>query len=773
VTQQQAAASTGARESIEERFGRLMRAFEEGEVVPFLGAGISKSAKWGAARPLGVDPHGSSMLVKLFLQVLRDSWLEGERQVVDRAWWEFVRADLGLFPPGRGFPADFWSSPFDPPAVPRRRSREEAAVLEAVEARTDTSTAIWPANVRLLVLLFNVARERMASPLARLSELVAMRNGYVVLCEVLDLHLFTELQPTVAHRAIARLLLEGAVKEVVTTNYDLCLERAIALERGLPLEWKDGGEDLEPSKGTQNTSTDLRSVVDVVDRAEQYMGGGLQSQGRHGRRRPRYYKINGCARSWRAAMTISPDQQSQDKQWSQALRMILTERQLQTFRGERWAEGMFRDRARRAHLLFSGFGNEEPQIRHTALAVIREFEAFGQGDGRAQGANAAEPGLWDLGAAPWFHQHGPELQFFQMQVLHGWRHAWAPEPGEPGGSGSPAGPTPWKPPQNAFLGDSDAKEFFYGKDDVKGGLTADAFWVHVLAGWQWRRFQALWGIGPRTSSDDRRPPSLSDRVLEGARDRVSGAALAMGTRLHLHGHGGECEEGPDPARADLKAALHRAWEGVVGMAVWRAEGRARDPEVARYLAPPCCPEAVLSRLPGRAGSGAFAGFTQRGEALAIEILVRAAVVAADRTGGAAHADAFPFRARDGGYEVAARGSGFVVELWGATQADAPPGPRGRRGAERYRMFVPSGVMTDGASPHGRPGDPPVSGDVVGILGQWAAERIQRAARSGPTPEAPAPTPEQFLRCHLLRGLRGAGRSWRQSHGWTATPGGRA
>lgn len=63
-----------------------------------------------------------------------------------------------------------------------------------------------------------------------------------------------------------------------------------------------------------------------------------------------------------------------------AERIVLTERQLQTFRDQGWAHDLFKDRARTRALLFCGFGSEEPQIRHTALALMEEFSRNGRVD---------------------------------------------------------------------------------------------------------------------------------------------------------------------------------------------------------------------------------------------------------------------------------------------------------------------------------------------------------------------------------------------------------
>ena len=47
------------------------------------------------------------------------------------------------------------------------------------------------------------------------------------------------------------------------------------------------------------------------------------------------------------------------------------ERQLQNWRERKWARDLFNDCLRSRTLVFSGFGSEEPQVRHTALQIAR------------------------------------------------------------------------------------------------------------------------------------------------------------------------------------------------------------------------------------------------------------------------------------------------------------------------------------------------------------------------------------------------------------------
>lgn len=425
-----------------ERFERLVSAMVEGECIPFIGAGVSRSAIGlrpcdpGMDGSLGKMPHGASLFIKLALQVLADC--RSTAGTVDTNWWAFVRSVAG------GLRRDP-----EPCAVPSFSEDEPGfyATLTALESGSSDNETLMR-QVDALV--------QVSSPLATLSELVAQRHGYEFLCEILAIHEFTKLQPTMAHHALARLLLERAFREVITSNYDQCLEKAIGAALGnQPPAWDQ--------------------TVDVVDCAQTYMGRGVGSPSR--RQRVRYYKINGCAASWRR----SRGDGECDKEEA-AKRILLTERQLQTFRRERWAEGMFRDRARNCHLVFSGFGSEEPQVRHTVLAIAQEFETYA-----GYGSHGGD--CCDYGAAPWVQAHTESLSFFQMQVLRAWEHAWGQEPQR-------AIAEPFRPPRNQFLGSD--KGFFH--IEVGDGLTADSFWLALLHAWWRGKFEQAWHTGDGSNS---------------------------------------------------------------------------------------------------------------------------------------------------------------------------------------------------------------------------------------------------------------------------------
>ncbi|MEZ5584388.1 MAG: SIR2 family protein [Candidatus Competibacteraceae bacterium] len=149
------------------------------------------------------------------------------------------------------------------------------------------------------------------------------------------------------------------ITEMITTNYDCCIEHA-----------------FNRSFGCWEASED-REELAVIRNLHQYRLHGGRRHTESSPHRPilHLYKINGCAREYqdylkgiscihKAGSYVKPEI---------AQRIILTERQLQTFRNENWARDLFKDRSRTHSLLFCGFGSDEPQVRHTALNLMDEF----------------------------------------------------------------------------------------------------------------------------------------------------------------------------------------------------------------------------------------------------------------------------------------------------------------------------------------------------------------------------------------------------------------
>lgn len=230
---------------------------------------------------------------------------------------------------------------------------------------------------------------RLTHSLCHLAELGSTLFGATAVCEQLGIHEYAELSPEPQHRYLAYFVREGLISEIITTNYDCCLETALS-QSFLP------GED--------------RSRIGVVRNFEEYRQEGSRHTAVDN---VLLHKINGCAGAYSLAREAYDRSKTTENKLSwdaEARRIVLTERQLQSFRDQSWAQDIIRDRFRRRRLFFSGFGNDEPQVRHTVLALISEFM---NGERNSSSPEAA----LDLPNAPFLHSFNGTLSFNQLQML--------------------------------------------------------------------------------------------------------------------------------------------------------------------------------------------------------------------------------------------------------------------------------------------------------------------------------------------------------------------
>lgn len=197
------------------------------------------------------------------------------------------------------------------------------------------------------------------------------KGRYELVCDILMIPEFRNLEPMDAHHYIAFLAREGLIDEIITTNYDTCMEEAYRNTFGL-------GNVLP-------ANSDPALVIDSLDEYQD-KGGTRYTDERVRRRCLRIYKINGCAAKlhWKC--------QKGDNDYCKDI--LLTEKDLQDWRKRSWARDLFRDRLRSRTLVFSGFGSDEPQVRHTALQVCEEFASV-----REEKACTAKS-IWDKKNAP-------------------------------------------------------------------------------------------------------------------------------------------------------------------------------------------------------------------------------------------------------------------------------------------------------------------------------------------------------------------------------------
>lgn len=211
------------------------------------------------------------------------------------------------------------------------------------------------------------------------------------------------MEPCPAHRYLSYLAREGLVTEIITTNFDTCLEKAF--ERSfLPVE------TISAMRGAQDTLTPL-AVVTSLDRYRRFGAVGETNDHPHARPVIKLYKINGCAR----ALTVAEPKHGKTEP---AEDIMLTEQQLHSMRRQPWVEDLFCDRARSRALVFSGFGSDEPQVRHTVLTLLEEFTVD-----RIEDRVIGVEELADLPNAPWIAAFEAELSYSQLQILFAFRKA--------------------------------------------------------------------------------------------------------------------------------------------------------------------------------------------------------------------------------------------------------------------------------------------------------------------------------------------------------------
>lgn len=206
---------------------------------------------------------------------------------------------------------------------------------------------------------------------------------------ILQIQNFTRLEITDAHKYIAYLARESVIEEVITSNYDTSLERAYS--------------ESVRSECLENESLGLEFSVSCLHEYRMIAG--------EKREEPfplKVYHVNGCA--W--------DLQGDSNERAQACETILlTERQLQDWGRRQWGRDLLRDRLRCKNIVFSGFGSPEPQVRHTLLQVLEEFEL----DKNAQFQNTNDQSQndaqgWEAPNAVFIHAYD-DLTFEQRQVL--------------------------------------------------------------------------------------------------------------------------------------------------------------------------------------------------------------------------------------------------------------------------------------------------------------------------------------------------------------------
>lgn len=266
-----------------------------------------------------------------------------------------------------------------------------------------------------------------------------------LITETLEIQEFANVEPALAHRYIALLAREGLISEIITTNYDTCLETSL-LDTFRLKDWKSTS-----AEESCNEDGPARVIVSLEDyRAN--AGQSFVDSGRVKTQCLKIYKINGCAKKCFYNGKLAEN------------RILLTERQLQDWGNRAWAQDLFRDRLRSRTLLFSGFGSDEPQVRHTVLQVVEEFSPS------AINQTNEQSDWWKQPNAPFIAVHQNSLSFNQTQILQSYAKAHTASPS-------------YNDILRLALTGADAS-FFYQSND-NDGLDADIFWQRVYQAAFW------------------------------------------------------------------------------------------------------------------------------------------------------------------------------------------------------------------------------------------------------------------------------------------------
>jgi hypothetical protein len=268
------------------------------------------------------------------------------------------------------------------------------------------------------------------------------RRGKLVF-EILNIPEFANVEPADAHYYLAFLVREGVIDEVITTNYDTCIEQA-----------------YQDTFGSSEADQREAPALAIADLEGYRKNGGRKFIGDSTLKRClKVYKINGCATGLR---------NGQDPRV-----VMLTEKDLQDWRHRGWARDLFRDRLRSRTLLFSGFGSEEPQVRYTAMQVCEEFAQRAQSTASSDATNG-EQGVWNKVNAPFIAAYDPTLSFSQTQILSAFAQSFG------------VSPNPEDLGANAFLGLESDLRLFASESPTEKKLPADLFWKRLYQATFWR-----------------------------------------------------------------------------------------------------------------------------------------------------------------------------------------------------------------------------------------------------------------------------------------------
>lgn len=352
--------------SLTRRIDRLVQGVLEGRIVPFLGAGISMYAPPRRGRKDTAPTLKAVDIAEQLSSALHGKIPSGDHHELPFPTKHLVNQALQTTGHSQG-------------DNPTERNRLSTSVISV--GRDNTPPSPIPLQ------------------LGEVAELCWAILGPAKTCAVLRLEDWNQRLPMAAHHYLAMLVREGLVAEVLETNYDDFVEEAV-------LETFGSERRKYASTPEKKRPVDAAPVIHDLDSYRKHIA---QPQ------RPlehealvKVIKLNGCATAYRENIGGDSDPDKTAK------KIILTEEQLQNWGEKAWAQDLLRDRVRSRALLFIGFGNQDPIVRHHAVAVIREF-SFNE---------SPRDGQWfKMENAPFVMAYEKTLSFFQFQILRAFRTA--------------------------------------------------------------------------------------------------------------------------------------------------------------------------------------------------------------------------------------------------------------------------------------------------------------------------------------------------------------
>jgi hypothetical protein len=246
--------------------------------------------------------------------------------------------------------------------------------------------------------------------LGKLAEIAIRLRGAAQVCEELGIASWaTEKSPTRAHRYLVMLAADGYIDEIISTNYDGCIERAWRElgpgERGELAVISDASKLHCRRRGVGLRLYKINGCAKELNKIQQG-----RREDEHGGR-----EINSCAKEWNKAPDKSDQKNNQLERAAESI--LLTDTQLQGVSNSaerRWVRDLLRNHARSHTLVLSGFGSDEPQVWHVVRLILEELrdlrESVANSDSESE-PRELEPHLWAV-------LYGTQIPFHIFTALH-------------------------------------------------------------------------------------------------------------------------------------------------------------------------------------------------------------------------------------------------------------------------------------------------------------------------------------------------------------------